>query len=123
MAGRMVSAPAYGYENLVRVGKVDRVDHVGDASAACDQRRSLVDHRVKPLAGRVIAVIAGTEQGPTQAGLEVLYSGFLKDRLFACSGHDTEVCHHAPPSWGLFRGRITPNNGISGLFGSVPQLP
>ena len=49
------------YEHLVRAGKADRVDHIGDAGAARDERRPLVDHGVKNLAGRVIAIIAGTE--------------------------------------------------------------
>ena len=88
MAGRMVSTPAHGHEHLVRLGKAHGGEHIGDARAACDQRRSLVDHGVKHRAGRVIAVIAGTEQGPAQARLEVLHGGLREDRLLACGCHD-----------------------------------
>jgi hypothetical protein len=61
----------------VGAGEVNRVDHVGDASAAGDERRPLVDIGIPDLAGRIVARIAGTEQWAPQAGLEALHGGLV----------------------------------------------
>src|SRR5262245_33553272 len=88
MTGRIVTATAHGHAHMVLPGKVDCGDYIGRASAAHDQRRPLVYHRIVDLPSCVIAVIARTEQGATQARLELLHGGFLKDHLLACGCHD-----------------------------------
>src|SRR5262249_40849800 len=62
VARDVMATAAHRHQQTVGVGKVDRVDHVRDASATGDERRPLVDIGIPDLAGLVVARIAGTEQ-------------------------------------------------------------
>src|SRR5262245_33196842 len=58
----VVATAAYRHQQTVGAGEVDGVDHVGDASAAGNERRPLVDIGIPHLTGLIVALVAGTEQ-------------------------------------------------------------
>ena len=72
ITGEVVAAATHSHEQLVLAGKVYRRYDVRDASAADDQRRALVDHRVPHPMGYLVVRIAGTEHGPRTCALKAL---------------------------------------------------
>jgi hypothetical protein len=54
----VVTAPTDGHKQVVVAGEVHSVHDIGDANAARDQRRPLIDHAVPDSAGIVIARVA-----------------------------------------------------------------
>src|SRR6266487_6342309 len=112
---------------MVGAGKVDRVDHVGDASAAGDECGPLVDIAIPDLTGLIVACITGTEQGAPQAGLESLYGGLVKDCVSSSGRGDSQVCHGFPSfGWYICPGaalHLTPGMCIVSGVRSVCQLP
>jgi hypothetical protein len=62
VARDVMATAAHRHQQTVDAGEVDRIDHVGDASAAGDECRPLVDIGIPDLAGLIVARIAGTKQ-------------------------------------------------------------
>jgi len=62
VARDVMATAAHRHQQTVGAGEVDRVDHVGDASAAGDEGGMLVDIGIPDLAGLIVAGIARTEQ-------------------------------------------------------------
>src|SRR5215831_11335316 len=61
VARNVMAATPHRHQQLVGTGEIDGIDHVGDASAASNERWPLVDIGIPDLAGLVVARIAGTE--------------------------------------------------------------
>ena len=91
----VVTATTHGHQELVGASKIDGVDDVGHSSALDDHCGVFVDHPVPNLADLVAVVIAGTEQLPTQARLELLDRRFLDHSTYG--GRDLPVWHDLPP--------------------------
>jgi len=88
-----VPTPADGYQQVVGAGKMDGLDHVGHASTADNQGGPFVNHGIPDSTGFLVALIARTEQWATQAGLESLHGGLVKDRVCAPGSGNTQICH------------------------------
>jgi hypothetical protein len=69
-AGNTVATTTHRYQKIVGTGEIDGVNHIGNPSAAGDQRRVSVDHPIMDLANKVIGLTAGVEQFAPQALLE-----------------------------------------------------
>jgi hypothetical protein len=61
VARDIMAATAHRHQQTVGASEVDGVDHVGDASAAGNERRPLVDIGIPHLTGLIVALVAGTE--------------------------------------------------------------
>jgi hypothetical protein len=70
------------------------------------QCRAPVDHRVEDLARRVVSVVAGTQQGPTQSGLE-RGNRRLGDCSSAC-GYGLFAHLASPPAWLVIDSTVVP---------------
>jgi hypothetical protein len=81
------------HQEMVGAGEIDGMDHVGDPSAASDERGLAVDHAVPDGAGLIIACVARTEQWATHAGREPPHGGLVKDCICASGGDNAQVFH------------------------------
>jgi hypothetical protein len=61
-AGNTVATTTDRYQKIVSTGKIDGVNHIGNASAAGDQGWMSADHPIMDLANKVIGLAAGVEQ-------------------------------------------------------------
>jgi hypothetical protein len=105
VARDIMAATAHRHQQTVGAGEVDGVDHIGDASAAGNERRPLVDIGIPDLAGLIVAGVAGTEEWATQAGLESLYGGLVKDQVCPSGRSNSQVWHGYPPfGWCICQG-------------------
>src|SRR5262249_26123756 len=89
----VVAAAPDRYQELVRAREIDGLDHIGDPSTTGDEGGLAVDHAIPDGAGLIIAGVARTEQWATQAGLEPLHSGLVKDGVCAAGGGNAQVFH------------------------------
>ena len=65
-------------------------DHVRDARATRDQRRTPVDRAVPDLAGFVVDRVVAADDLPSQAGGQLGDGGFLQRESFGDCGHGTK---------------------------------
>src|SRR5712691_1391974 len=62
VARDVMATAAHRHQQTVGAGKIDRVNHVGEARTESDECRPLVDIVIPDLASLVVVRIAGTEQ-------------------------------------------------------------
>ena len=74
VASDVVAAAANGDRTVVLAGEAHRVEHVGGAPAADDQRRAPIDHRVPDRARTVVRRVAWLDRAAQQSRAEVLDS-------------------------------------------------
>jgi hypothetical protein len=80
--GHIVTAAADGDFELLLAGETDRIDDVGDAAAAGDQRRPLVDQAVVHLPRVLITGIARPKKSPVEGLAEFVdYVGQGRRRI------------------------------------------
>jgi hypothetical protein len=70
-------------------------DDVSDPGAACDQRRTPVDHRIMDLAGLVVALVGGPEHFATKTRCEILDCHLIKGEPPSCDR--LLLGHQLPP--------------------------
>jgi hypothetical protein len=71
---------------MVGTREIDGLDHVGDPSAAGDERGLAVDHAIPDGAGLIVARVARVEQGAAHTRHEALDGGLVKHGVSAAGG-------------------------------------
>ena len=88
--GHVVAPAPHGDLEACLTGKRDRVDDVGRAAAAGDERRPLVDQAVMNPSRVLVAVVSGLEQRPGEHGRE-LFDPLGVERFNSCHSGTPEV--------------------------------
>jgi hypothetical protein len=97
------------------------MNHVGHSSTADDQGWPFDNHGIPDGTGLIVAIITETEQWATQAGLESLHGGLVKDRVCATSGGHAQVCHGSLLQVGEFEINIVPDATLTRVGDGKPQ--
>jgi hypothetical protein len=96
--GTLWPPPQTDTRRLLARAKIDSVHHIGNPSAAGDQRWVPVNHSIMDLANQIIALPAGADKLTPQALLKFFDGCFLKNRVSAGGGCSLQV-YHQFPSW------------------------
>jgi hypothetical protein len=112
VARNAVPTSSDGHQQVVGAGKIDGINHVGHASTADNQGGPFANHSIPDGTSFLVALITGTEQWATQAGLESLHGGLVKDRISAPGSGHAQVCHGCLFHVSESEIDITPNSQI-----------
>src|SRR5262249_26303469 len=97
IAGRVtryiVAAAAYGDQQMVASGEIDRVNHVSDPGAASDNRGPAIDHRIVDLARRIVSIVSPKQMATAQSGTELLNHICVEHDLATCHRRDFDIRH------------------------------
>src|SRR3954467_10891697 len=82
-----MASAAHRKQKPLLAGKIHRLNDIGDAVAADDQRRTPVDHAIPNLARLLIAGISWTEQFATQTRPQGLHCAVVEPNRFTACGY------------------------------------